>query len=227
MDQWYDTMHAMAVECQGSPAGGQQPLSRKVLLSMPSIHIPLTNGKTCLIDESDYEMVSQYTWRELKVRRRSYATAYAGYSNGQPKIIYMHRLITNPEEGMVVDHINHNGLDNRRDNLRVCTQSQNICNHNRKRSNSNSGYVGVSKKPRGYQAHITIRGRYINVGFFQDAEEAARARDEAAIKYHGEFAYLNFPDDTPPLNNHESTGVSIESEHARPEAQTTAWTVNS
>jgi len=107
----------------------------------------------------------------------------------------MHRYLTNCPKGLVVDHIDGNGLNNTKANLRICTQKQNACN--------TPGHVGKSSKYKGvkkmknsnkFRAAITNNRKYFHLGVFEDETEAARAYDEAARKYHKEFAYLNFPE---------------------------------
>ncbi|MHC4155710.1 MAG: AP2 domain-containing protein [Planctomycetota bacterium] len=96
---------------------------------------------------------------------------------------------------LVVDHINHNGIDNRKANLRAVTQAQNILNRvHKKRPNSHSRYRGVSRHIRRnkWAVQICYNGRHKTVGYFQNEIEAAKAYDEAARKYHKEFAVLNF-----------------------------------
>ncbi len=107
----------------------------------------------------------------------------------------MHREIIHPPGHLVVDHINHNGLDNRKANIRPATRSQN--NFNRlivKREDSSSKYKGVSwrKRKMRWHARIHVNGEYKFLGYFKDEIHAAKAYDEAAKKYHGEFAVLNF-----------------------------------
>jgi len=104
----------------------------------------------------------------------------------------MHRVILPDAEE--VDHINGNGLDNRRANLRPATGIENRRNRRRSRKNT-SGYAGVSwdKVNRKWYAYITADGRMRALGRFDTAEEAALARDRAALELHGEFARLNFP----------------------------------
>lgn len=108
----------------------------------------------------------------------------------------MHQEIIEVPEGMVVDHINHDSMDNRCANLRPATFSQNMC-HRRKRSGAKtSKYKGVywKKKNRKWVARIGFQKKEIHLGYFRSEIDAARAYDRAARKYHGEFASLNFPE---------------------------------
>jgi len=109
----------------------------------------------------------------------------------------MHREVIHPPDHLFVDHINHNGLDNRKANIRPATHSQN--NFNRiisTRGDLSSKYKGVAwnKSKKKWQARIGIYGKRKHIGHFKDEIQAAKAYDKAAKKYHGEFASLNFPD---------------------------------
>ena len=111
----------------------------------------------------------------------------------------MHRLIMDPiPDGMQVDHVNHNGLDNRKKNLRICTSQQNTWNAQKPKLNreSSSQYKGVSwyKRYNKWVARGTHDGKRITLGYYNCEKEAARAYDAAAKKYFGEYAHLNFPD---------------------------------
>jgi len=100
----------------------------------------------------------------------------------------LHRKITNCPDNMEVDHINRNPLDNRRENLRVCTHSQN-CMNRPKQSNNTTGYKGVTyrKRDRRYEAQIKAKGKKYWLGSFTTAEEASQAYKEAATRHHGQF----------------------------------------
>lgn len=106
----------------------------------------------------------------------------------------MHRLIMDPPKGMEVDHKDGNTTNCQRSNLRVCTRQENVKNTS-KRSHNTSGYKGVSwfKPNKKWGVHIGFDKNKLFLGLFKDKIEAAKAYDEAARKYHGEFAKLNFP----------------------------------
>jgi hypothetical protein len=152
--------------------------------------IPLTQGKFALVDAADYEWLSKYKWNAMTCGSTTYAFRLEGR-----KYILMHREIMKPRKGQVVDHINHNGADNRRSNLRNCTTRQNTCN-GRPRGGT-SRYCGVCRHGNRWMAQARYLGVHVHIGYFADEVEAARARDRMAIMLHGEYAYLNFPDDWP------------------------------
>ena len=150
--------------------------------------IPLTKGQFAIVDDQDYEFLVQWKWecdRNNMVRRRQ----------GHKGTILMHRIITNAPAGMQVDHINHNRLDNRRCNLRVCTNQENNFNR-RSTPGSSSQFKGVSwnRRHNKWHAVIDIDQKTRHIGFFVDETEAAKAYDRKAKEHFGEFAYLNFPD---------------------------------
>lgn len=156
-------------------------------------YITLNYGMTALVDVEDFANVTKYNWRRYKGRYTFYA---ATKINNKP--IAMHRFIlglTDPK--ILADHKNGNGLDNRRENLRECGYEGNA--RNRKMNNNNkrvsSLYKGVCKTKFGrWSARIKFNKKDIWLGAFLDEKEAAIAYDNAAKKYYGEFAYLNFPE---------------------------------
>jgi hypothetical protein len=156
--------------------------------------IYLGGGVWTILDRQDYYRLNHFKWF-LTGRSNKFYAARTIKVDGRTIITRMHRDIMNPPDNLLVDHRNSNALDNRRENLRLATKSQNICN-SRKRKNTSSIYVGVHlRKTNGrWEAEITHNGKKIWLGSFENEVEAAKAYDKAAKKYHGEFARLNFPE---------------------------------
>ena len=152
--------------------------------------IPLTQGKFALVDDEDFEYLNQYKWQ---ISNNGYAVRQSRINGGNPKTILMHREIISPDTYLYVDHVNMDKLDNRRKNLRVCSNSQN--QRNRKKQPNNSGYKGVFfyKEKKKWRASIWVDGKPLYLGLFESPELAANAYDEEAKKYFGEFARINFP----------------------------------
>jgi len=165
-----------------------------------SKQIPLTQSKFAIVDNEDYEWLMQWKWCAAKVRNTFYATRVIGTRLNQ-QTISMHRLIMNTAKEMQTDHRNHNGLDNRKENIRTCTHSEN--QHNRKVTHKGtSKYKGVCwKKGITYKGHqydgkwctqITNKDKSIHIGYFNDEIKAAKAYDQKAKELFGEFAHTNF-----------------------------------
>lgn len=153
--------------------------------------IPLADGFYAYIDAADYEWVSKYNWR-------IFGGGYAA-RHEKGKMIFMHREIMKPPEGMVVDHIDGSKANNCRINLRVCTRQENQRNR-AKTAGAVSRFKGVwfDKRVGKWRATIHMKGKSIFIGHFEEEEEAARAYDRKAVELFGEFARLNFPDEWPP-----------------------------
>lgn len=145
--------------------------------------IPLTRGAVAIVNKADFEALIEFKWR-FEPR--------AGAVRGSRKVILMHRVICKPPNDKVVDHRNCDPLDNRRSNLRICTQAENSRNSSAIPL-SKSGFRGVSQSHSSsrWEAHITINRQQTHLGCFATKEEAARTYDKAARKYHGEFATTN------------------------------------
>ncbi|SRR5258708_3484857 len=155
------------------------------------IEIPLTQGKFVVIDDEDVLKVIVHRWYASKEGDVWYAKANAVSPDGSKTCIRMHRLITGVSEPLVlVDHFNGDGLNNRRNNLRICDHAQNLWNRGRQ-ANNTSGYKGVSfcKITGRWVARIRVRGKYFNVGRYDTPELASEAYQEASLRFHGQFAY--------------------------------------
>ena len=157
------------------------------------IEIPLTQGQVALIDDEDFELVSKHKWsaRWNRTSHNFYGICSMRLSCGKRSQLLMHRLIIGAPEGISVDHINRNSTDNRRCNLRLCTNSENM--HNRgPQTNNVSGFKGVSwnKRDRKWQSHICLRGKRMHLGYFSSPEDAFAAYCSAATRFHGKFACL-------------------------------------
>lgn len=153
--------------------------------------IQLTRGKTVLVDDEDFDYLSQFKW----VYNGNYATMNVQIGYKKQKVVRMHRMLMNAPDNMQVDHIDNNKLNNQKNNLRVCTSAENRRNTPRHKNNK-SGYKGVclNRHKTGWVSTIVYKGKKYKLGNnFKSPEEAAKAYDIAALKYHGEFANLNFP----------------------------------
>ena len=147
-----------------------------------------------LVSDQDYDSLKDLKFCWSQQPNGNYYIQYCK----KGKCSYIHRMIMNPPKGKVVDHINKNTLDNRRSNLRICTQQNNTCNQKLYKSNT-SGYKGVIEEKDGrkkkWRAEICCKKIKYYVGSFYNLEEAAKAYDKKALELFGEFAVFNFPND--------------------------------
>ena len=154
--------------------------------------IKLTQDYWAMVDDEDYGYLMQWKWYANKDRKTHYAVRSQCTAPKTFTKLRMHRVITACPANLQVDHINHNGLDNRRHNLRTCSLVQNLYNR-RQPTTSKHGYRGVFKSSHcnSYQAVITYTYKHIGLGSYPTARLAAAVYDEAAKKYFGEFAIPN------------------------------------
>ena len=145
--------------------------------------IILTQGKVALVDDEDFEKVTQFKWCAVRDRKTWYAVRRIGRG-----LMRMHQFISGISGA---DHKNHNGLDNQRDNLRSATHSQNCANRTKSSRKTYSRFRGVSRAKNRWVAQITVAGQNHYIGRFISESEAAAAYDSAARKHFGRFATLN------------------------------------
>jgi len=159
--------------------------------------IPLTQGYVALVDVDDYDFLMQWKWCAMVTKSGNvYAARRSPMVNGKQKKTLMHRVVMNAPPDKFVDHRDGNTLNNCRSNLRLCTNAENLRNQGKNKNNT-SGFCGVYRNGKGFQAQIRLNGKLLHMGTYSTPEEAARAYDIGAIKYHGEFARLNFPEHEP------------------------------
>lgn len=171
-------------------AHGRCPVSRT---------IPLTRGYVAIVDDEDYERLSEWNWHVIGRAPYIYAVRKRRVGEGEfwrtKRVLYMHCAVVNADgDGLIrVDHFNHNTLDNRRANLRICTHGLNLANQRSTTGQSRFKGVHWRKDRHRWRARIRINRKDYSLGYYCHEEDAARAYDKAAIEAWGEFAYLNFP----------------------------------
>ena len=157
--------------------------------------IPLTNDGHTTVDDEDYDFLMQWKWR-WQAKGPGGRVIRIIMQDGKTHSLFMHRIILEQyqtiEAGLEVDHRDRNPRNNTRANLRVCTHIQNC--YNKSGSGGKSPFKGVEKNSLRWQARISVGGKRLYLGTFIHDIDAAKAYDAAARIYHGEFAYLNFPE---------------------------------
>jgi hypothetical protein len=154
--------------------------------------IKLTQGKVAIVDDDMFDYLNQFKWFANLQGKKFYAGRNITMFNGKRTMLWMHRFIMNPEKGMVIDHLDGNPLNNQKNNLRICTHAENMRN-SKINKNNKSGHKGVywHKTSSKWMAYIKYNNKLLYLGYFPVLIDAAKAYNEAALKYHGEFANLN------------------------------------
>ncbi len=158
-----------------------------------TVRVPLTQGKTAVIDAEDAPVVLRYRWHALRKQSLWYAARHGPGPEG--RLVYLHQAVIPAPDGYETDHVNGDGLDNTRANLRIVDSSGNSMN-SRKREGCSSQYKGVSwhKSRCKWMAQIGANSLVVYLGLYWLEEDAARAYDTAARRYFKEMACLNFPE---------------------------------
>ncbi len=155
------------------------------------LEVPLSQGKIALIDNADLSLIEGHSWCTQKTRHHWYAITYVGSGHASRRRLTMHRLLMQSPKGFMIDHIDGNGLNNQRSNLRLATAAQN--QSNKRIVSGASRFKGVFSEKRGrpWRAKIKVDGRQFSLGKFDHEADAARAYDRAALEHFGEFACTN------------------------------------
>ena len=155
-------------------------------------YLALTQGRFAIVDAKDYEWLSRYKWSACRCGRKWYASR-----NERGKHIWMHREIMEPPAERIIDHIDGNGMNNCRCNMRICTMLEN--GHNSRPHGATSKFKGVSyfDELRKWHAAVCIRKKVVPIGYFKRQIDAARAYDREARRRFGPYAWLNFREEVP------------------------------
>ena len=164
--------------------------------------IPLTQGQSTLVNGKNYDNLSKDKWYAgyNKHTKSYYAKRYSRKKDGTGSTEYMARRIMNAKKGDFVDHRNHDTLNNREENLRICTRTQNMHSIKHHKDTFASQYKGVTEykvgeKRKKWRVQLRINGKLIHLGLFESEIDAAKVYDKKAKELFGEFKCLNFPED--------------------------------
>lgn len=151
----------------------------------------LTQGTRCIVDTDEWKNLKDFSWYAGGHKHRRYVTSQKTVA-GKRTVYYMHRMITGCPDGLMVDHINHDTLDNRKQNLRVCTNQENQFNKKAKVT-AKTNYKGVYffRRTSRWYAQICLNGKNKHLGYYKTELEAAVAYNNAANRHYGAFSYLN------------------------------------
>jgi hypothetical protein len=160
----------------------------------------LGDGLYTIVDLSDYYLFGKFRWFAKSSRSNLYAVRFLNEPHKMATLVSLHRAIFNPPPNLLVDHKYGHSLDNRRVNLRLATRLQNVYNKSKTGSKTSSKFIGVCREKRSGRWVVYIKhfGKTIYIGSFDSETDAARAYDRSALKYRGEFARLNFPEEANP-----------------------------
>lgn len=162
-------------------------MKRQIITIGQFAYIPLTQGYVATIDAADVHLVDKWNWTAF-VRQRTVHVFRKHMVDGAPKNVWLHRVILGTPDGFDTDHVDGNGLNNTRSNLRVATRSQNNRNQ-RLASHNTSGHKGVSwhKKDKRWRACIHVNNKYVHLGHFIEFDDACAAYAKASAEMHQEF----------------------------------------
>jgi hypothetical protein len=165
--------------------------------------IDLGEGRHTILDPPDFYRLNNFRWYAEGEGELIYALRTVISAREKSRTVRMHRLIMNAPANRLVDHRNGDGLDNRRENLRLATPTQNMQNRRKTRRKTSSRFVGPTfvKRRGDWSSRLSYKGKRIWLGYFDSEVEAAKAYDKAARKYHKEFARLNFPEEASGVQN--------------------------
>ena len=180
-------------------------LYRRLRCGYAFSRIRLTKGQFAIVDPDDFLRLCRCSWYAVEGGATFYAVRTIR-KEGRYHRVHMHREVLPVPDEMFVDHINGNGLDNRKANLRPATRTQNLRNRKKTRRSSRSRYKGLhwDKHWKQWRVRICVNRIKIQLGLYDDEIEAAKAYDRAAIEHHGEFASLNFPESATKTPSHEA-----------------------
>lgn len=149
--------------------------------------IQLTKGQKTIVDDDDFDRFGQFKWCSSYSKHTK--SFYAVRGLGNQKMLCLHREIMNCPKGLVVDHIDHNTLNNQKKDLRICTTGQNNCNRSGATKASGSGIRGIRwfARTSKWTSQIQVNGKYIHLGYFKEKDSAIKAYADANKKHFGEF----------------------------------------